>query len=218
MSKQLRKMGKVPLVVAEPARIDRLLEGLTMGVSTRAACAAAGIGRRTYFSWMQRGEGALRTAESVAGDADALDLIDETERPYADFYRRAEAARAVSQLQTMQVIRAAALTNWTAAAWMLERTFPNEYSLRPERFNGGDGGRDCENCENGVVLIIDDIGSPRNFEEWQENQDAWLEVMRDDPDADFEVWWEGRCQLHMKRAIEDQVMENWRKAHGSRLR
>jgi transposase-like protein len=81
---------------ATPARIEALLGALGTGCTRRAACAHVGIDQSTLYRWLLD----YRLRASV-------------ERAEADF-----AVRCVEQIQE------AALTDWDAAAWLLERRFP----------------------------------------------------------------------------------------------
>jgi transposase len=84
---------------ATPERIAVLLGALGTGCTRRAACARIGINQSTLYRWLLN----YRLRASV-------------EKAEADF-----AVRCVEQIQE------AALADWDAAAWLLERRFPVRY-------------------------------------------------------------------------------------------
>jgi transposase len=86
---------------------DRLLRALRLGCYVETAAALAGISRDTFYDWIKKG------AKGVA--------------PYAAFARKVDQAMAESEARDLAVILKAAEKNWTAAAWRLERRFPDRY-------------------------------------------------------------------------------------------
>ena len=94
-------------------------EAIRQGYPNRFACAIAGIAERTYYRWHKRGEEifeAERVCETKMDDA-CLYFYFETEKAHADY---------VHMLVT--IIHQAAERDWKAAAWILERRYPEEYS------------------------------------------------------------------------------------------
>jgi hypothetical protein len=73
-------------------------------------CHAVRITRQTFALWMQRG----------LSDADA-------DAPFRDFRERVEQARAEGEVRNVTHIAKAATTSWQAAAWLLERQFPERW-------------------------------------------------------------------------------------------
>lgn len=86
---------------------------LAQGIPVTTAVAANGINVATHTKWMMRGKVASR------GDAEFV--------AYRAAVKRA-IAKGEASLVTM--IRAAAPITWTAAAWLLERRFPERYARR----------------------------------------------------------------------------------------
>jgi hypothetical protein len=76
----------------------------------RYACDLVGISDQTYRNWVERGE-----AE---------------EEPYASFLGLARRARAEYIGDRVGVIERAAIDDWKAAAWYLERCAPEEFKPR----------------------------------------------------------------------------------------
>ena len=96
-------MARKPIELDE-ARRGRLLAALEAGATLRMAAAAAGVSEDTLSRWR-------KTRPGLQAEMD-----------------QAEAQGAVKALEQ---IRAAAQGGaWQAAAWMLERRYPNEYGRR----------------------------------------------------------------------------------------
>ena len=92
---------------------------LKLGLGVTGACARAGIAKSTYQSWMTRG---------ATG-----------EEPFSTFSAAATRARADGVRALAATVRKAANDDWRAAAWMLERQDPDEWSKRTE-LTGKSGG------------------------------------------------------------------------------
>lgn len=151
-----RRGGYPCLITSQPARIERLVEAIGSNGNMTNAAGTAGIPRRTVYKWIERGEAALEDAKLRAEDADAegdlLSHVAGTERPYAEMVLRIAEARAAFQNQALAVIRASSVTSWQAAAWLLERTFPDQYALHTSRFVS-------EEDKGAAVRIVDDVSS-----------------------------------------------------------
>jgi hypothetical protein len=83
------------------ARAKAIVASLRTGASITGACTAAGVPRQAYCRWLSR-----------ADDPDA-------DPRYARFRTAAERARGLAENEAVDIIRAAALTDWRAAAWFL---------------------------------------------------------------------------------------------------
>jgi hypothetical protein len=98
--------------------IENLLKALALGMTRRAAAAAAGFSKTTLYRMLENdADGTLVTAiEKAEGQAEAT-------------------------YSTIVANAAADPKNWTAAAWWLERRHPQDYSKRDKvEMSGPDGG------------------------------------------------------------------------------
>lgn len=82
---------------------DIILSHLRVGHTDKDACTLSGINTDTFYTWLR-------------------------EKP--DFSEDVKKARLVAKDQSIKIIRRAALRNWTAAAWYLERKFRDEFSTK----------------------------------------------------------------------------------------
>jgi transposase len=82
----------------------RLLDALRAGNTRRAACAYAGVEQHTFQRWLLR---------------------------FAHFAQAIEKAEADAAVRNVAIIQQAARDGtWTAAAWWLERRYPEDYGRR----------------------------------------------------------------------------------------
>ena len=87
-------------------QVEKMLAALRLGMTRRAAAAAAGYSKSTFYRMIEHDDGTLRTAiENAEGEAEAT---------YSALVAKA----------------AAEPKNWTAAAWWLERRHPDDYGRR----------------------------------------------------------------------------------------
>src|SRR5690606_31176789 len=82
-----------------------------MGAYIETAAAYAGINKSTLYDWMKRG------ARAKSGK-------------YKEFSNAIEKALAESEMRDLAVIAKASQENWQAAAWRLERKFPDRWGRR----------------------------------------------------------------------------------------
>lgn len=103
--------GGAPLKLT-PQRQSAICEGIRAGVRPEIAAECSGIGARTYYRWMQLGR---------AADAEAV---------YAGFAKAIELSLAEWEARDVSLIGEAAVKDWHAAAWRLERRLPRVYGKR----------------------------------------------------------------------------------------
>lgn len=93
--------------------INDLTLCITQGMTNKDACTVAGIATSTFYGWINNPS-------------------NELEKELAD---RVERARVVRKMQLLQTIFDAAENGcWQAAAWYLERRYPEEFA-KPDRYH-----------------------------------------------------------------------------------
>lgn len=100
-----------------PEVIERIVSLLAAGNYEGTTAAAAGITPKTFYVWLRRG----------APDGRAAD------RPYRDFRHRVERAQSEGEARNVALIARAATDNWQAAAWLLERRYPERWARPSQR-------------------------------------------------------------------------------------
>lgn len=102
------RVGRPTKLTPEPQ--ERVVRLVRVGVAPYAAARACGVKHRTWYDWLRR---ARAGEKRYAPLADAL----------AGAHARLQAALTVQ-------VRAAAVENWRAAAWLLERRWPEDWGRR----------------------------------------------------------------------------------------
>ena len=98
----------------------RLRDALAAGNTYNNACAMAGVGRTTFYRWMDESQ--------TAPEGHPL-------REFRDSIKR---ACAIAENRHVMIIQKAAAQHWQAAAWWLERRHPQHYGRRRAIAVGGD--------------------------------------------------------------------------------
>jgi hypothetical protein len=99
--------------VADKHTIETLFRAVMAGLNQRDSCAAAGIATDTFQRWMRHAEADPTSAYAVL----AADL---------------KAAKAAGKLSHLENIKKHSLKEWTASAWTLERTDPEQFGKRAD--------------------------------------------------------------------------------------
>ena len=129
-----KKKAKRP--VGRPLKLDaailtQLLAALQAGAYIETAAAYAGLNKDTFYAWLKRGRAAKEKALDVESGEINQRKIPKIERAFVEFSDAIEKALADSELLALQQIGAASLAGaWQAAAWRLERKFPQRYGRR----------------------------------------------------------------------------------------
>jgi hypothetical protein len=113
----------------DPNVARTIVRYLTSGAFIETAAAAAGISRSTLYEWLRRGREAGRG-------------------PFWEFSMDVEKALATSEINMCRRIqRAAQDGQWQAAAWPLERKFPERWRRRDSIEHTGPGGAPLQTKE-----------------------------------------------------------------------
>ena len=126
MTKPVKHAGGRP-TVRTPEAERRIFDALRLGLPAEVAAAAAGISRTTFWDWIKE------------------------DRQFSDAVLKAASE---CQARCMLTIQKAAAEHWQAAAWTLERRWPQHYSLaaRVEVNGGGDFDRATPEAELRAAL------------------------------------------------------------------
>ena len=91
---------------------NRLVDLVRRGNFLAVACKACGVTPSQLHKWLERGH---------SGDSH-----------YRDFALRLHAAQAEAEIDLVETLNEAASRDWKAAAWKLERKYPDRYGPRLE--------------------------------------------------------------------------------------
>jgi hypothetical protein len=106
-----------PQATMTPERVDRIVSAISAGNYLNVAIASAGVPQATFYDWWKRG-----AAGGAPGDAE-----------FRDMRERVERARAEGEVRNVAIVAAAARESWQAAAWMLERSYPDRWARPSQR-------------------------------------------------------------------------------------
>lgn len=96
---------------------ERLCEAFSKGATTVLACCYAGVAPSSFYTWIKLAENQLENHEDG-----------QPEDEYLEFYKRLKKTEATAALDLLDCIEAAAKRGqWQAAAWKLERRYPDDY-------------------------------------------------------------------------------------------
>ena len=109
-----------PQCKLNPTVAAAICETVAAGNYIKTAVRAAGVNQKTFGNWQKA---ANERPDSV----------------YAEFFDLLEQARAQAEASNVRVIKEAAAKTWQAAAWLLERQYPERWGRRDRIFNTVDG-------------------------------------------------------------------------------
>lgn len=118
-----------------PERTNTFLQAIELGSTIDLAAQAAGWSRALAHAYLAQGRHARTTLE----EGGTITADDRRKLDFLDAYEKAEGTMARAALAS--IVRAAQdRRHWTAAAWLLERRFPETYGRRMVEVVGKDGG------------------------------------------------------------------------------
>lgn len=103
----------------------RIVQAIQAGNYMETAAAYAGINKTTLYDWLRRG---AREKERLEKNSRAR--MRKAEAPYVKFSNAVEKALAEAEMRDVMIIGKAAAEQWQAAAWRLERKFPQRWGRR----------------------------------------------------------------------------------------
>ncbi len=128
------KCGKPTYLTPEVQ--TQIVNALRLGAYHETAAGIAGIHVSTLRDWLRRG---ARERRRLREDSRAKPR--KKEKVFAEFSEACEKASANSELGDLAVIARASSKQWQAAAWRLERKYPERYALRNRHeITGSNGG------------------------------------------------------------------------------
>lgn len=104
---------------------NKIVTAIRAGNYIETAAAYAGISKNTLYDWLKRG---AREKERLERNPRAR--IKKSEAPYVEFSDAVEKAMAEAEIRDVAIIAKAAEENWQAAAWRLERKYPERWGRR----------------------------------------------------------------------------------------
>jgi hypothetical protein len=101
-----------PIFETNPEIVDKLRSYISEGLTHESAARLAGIAESTLSGWLKK---------ATAGDPKYLCVLEAIKNGESEFERK-----------NVTIIQRAAAKSWTAAAWLLERRYPNRWARRDQ--------------------------------------------------------------------------------------
>lgn len=133
--------GRRHLLESEPNLIEDFATIVRDVYYPTKAAEALKIHPQTAFRWLKEGEVHIKTHFSPEyGTSDCGEQCTTKEVALRAFYEAIKKAQAEFSRENMQNIKSHTKKNWVAAAWLQERTQPNEFGLKTRMEHTGQGG------------------------------------------------------------------------------
>ncbi|MDQ0417907.1 transposase [Croceifilum oryzae] len=104
---------------------QKIVDSLRMGNYIETAASYSGISKTTLYDWLKKG------AREETGK-------------YMVFSNAVQVAMAEAEMRDVAVIAQASKDNWQAAAWRLERKYPNRWGRKTQHEISGKDGKPIE--------------------------------------------------------------------------
>lgn len=114
--------------------IDKICQALAVGAPRKIAALHGGICEKTLYRWITKGKAA-------------------EDGPYLEFWTKARQAEAKAAVACLAEIQKAARYDWKAAAWFLERRFPDSFGSPATRALSTDGSG--QDPSAGMSMLVD---------------------------------------------------------------
>lgn len=121
--------------IRDPDVRERIETALRAGAYREQAALHGGISVSTFYRWMKEGEAAHDAGIPIA------------ESPHRQLWEAVQNAEASGELHLLAIIKEQAPKSWQAAAWILERKYPNKWG----RF---------DRVEHSGKVIVPDVAVP----------------------------------------------------------
>ncbi len=128
-ARKKKNLGGRPHIISDQLVKD-LVFAIHNGAYIETAAAYAGMARPTFYVYLKRGARAKTAVFNPDTGEHDYSQISFADRPFVRFIDTIKKALAVSELDDLSTINEAKGKNWQAAAWKLERRFPQRYGRK----------------------------------------------------------------------------------------
>lgn len=119
-------------IILTPEIQEQITTVIRNGNYIETAAAYAGIHKSTLYDWMKRGARERKRMEETGK------RVLKKELPFLEFSDAIEKALAESEMLDVSTIGKAAEYDWKAAAWRLERKFPQKWGKKFQQIDGNE--------------------------------------------------------------------------------
>lgn len=119
-----------------PKLRESICSALRAGNYIETAAIINGVNKTSLYAWLKKGGEERRRLEGGRNRKPTKKA-----KPYLDFLNAVEKAQGQAEARDVALIGQAAVSQWQAAAWRLERKFPSRWGRRASvEHTGKDGG------------------------------------------------------------------------------
>jgi hypothetical protein len=111
MSRSFKKVKGRPISKPTSEIQEKIVSAIVAGNYTETAAIVSGVNKKIFNEWLLKGR------KQKTGI-------------YSDFLNAIEKAQAEAEMKDIEIINMAAEKDWQAAAWRLERKFPERWGKR----------------------------------------------------------------------------------------
>jgi hypothetical protein len=125
---------------------EEISKAISTGLTFADACSLVGISETSFYTWRRKGDAELKRRGAKAAKSDP------NAEPYVQFTQSIKGAIPRRKRKLLNMIYKHAEIEWVAAAWLLERMHPDEFSLVQKvrtELTGKDGG--AVKVQNGIA-------------------------------------------------------------------
>ena len=129
-----RKKKKHPGRTGRPSKLtpelqERICEAIRAGNYIETSAARVGINKTTLYNWLTKGGREVTRVEAGLAKGRRCKVTAKAQ-PYVDFLDAIKRAEADAEARDVAIIAKAALKQWQAAAWRLERKHYSRWGRR----------------------------------------------------------------------------------------
>jgi len=129
-----------PSRIFETEKIEEFLKLIQDGVDFNIAADSSRLARSTIYEWLKKGR-------EIQVNLDESSELSEYERALLDFLEQFMRARVTPEIKALEIISSSIENgSWRAAAWILERRFPERWALD----HGKSGRQNIESAQNPI--------------------------------------------------------------------
>lgn len=133
----------------------KIVKAIKGGNFITVAVVYAGITTTAYYNWRERAD----KAESLLIkqlETNAKAKLRKSDIPFIEFRDTIDFALSVAEVMAVTCIRASFTDDWKAAAWYLERRYPEKWGKRVIGFANDDGTKNFANAFANAIKEVED--------------------------------------------------------------
>lgn len=137
-----------------PEVTQKIVKALKVGNFVDTAVVYAGISTATYYKWRNRGEDEL-TRYKLELKTNPKAKIGRNEKKYVEFRDTIDHALSFAENMALVTIHSSFPDDWKAAAWYLERRYPDRWGRKVIGFGSDDGSKDFANAFANAIKEVE---------------------------------------------------------------